>query len=94
MVARATLGGNELGAIAVGALLGLIGRAPGLWRKSQPIRLVDVFLLGPFMVWVGARARGIPMAARLALIAAGAATVVFNGLNWLQVRASADPGAS
>lgn len=83
MVARATLGGDELGAIAVGALVGLIGRAPALWQKTQPIRLVDVFLLGPFMVWVGARATGIPVVARLVLIAAGAATVVFNGLNWL-----------
>ena len=79
-------------ALVVGVVVAVLGRAPGLWRKSQPVRLVDVFLLGPFMVWAGIQGK-LPRPARFVLIAAGAATVVFNGLNWLQIRASANPGA-
>lgn len=54
--------------------------------KGQAVRLVDVFVLGPFMMWVGIRARGIPDPARAIMIMSGASTVVFNGANYLRLR--------
>lgn len=70
-------------AVAAGALLGAISR--GGQGKTQNVRLVDVFALGPFLIWA-ASTRQLPAPARLVLAASGAATIVFNGLNWLEVR--------
>lgn len=50
---------------------------------TQSIRLVDVFLLGPAMFWLGAKQRG-PVGAFVA--AAGLATVAFNGSRYLRAR--------
>lgn len=52
--------------------------------KSQAVRLVDVFLLGPFMVWYAARSTGAPEWARAALTLAGVLTVTYNGRNYLE----------
>ncbi len=71
-----------IAAIAAGGVLGALGRGKG---KTQPVRLFDVFALGPFMIW-SASAGKLPAPARLALVVAGAATIVFNGLNWLENR--------
>jgi hypothetical protein len=49
--------------------------------KSQGIRLMDVFLLGPFMVWAGARSQ-LPPWARTFLIGAGVATILYNAWNY------------
>lgn len=54
--------------------------------KPQDLRLVDVFVLGPFMVWVGLRAQTVPQWARAGMIAAGVATTVYNGRNYLIVQ--------
>jgi len=54
--------------------------------KTQAIRLVDVFALGPFMVWFGMEAKDVPDAARLVMIASGVATIVYNGSNYLRLR--------
>jgi len=51
--------------------------------KSQTVRLIDVFALGPLMVYVGARAAGVPMWARVSLAVSGVLTVTYNGKNYL-----------
>ena len=46
--------------------------------KAQWIRLVDVFLLGPYLIWLGARlGRRAP-----GLVLIGGATILYNGINW------------
>ena len=52
--------------------------------KSQNTRLVDVFLLGPFMVWFACASRP-GRVARAAMVTAGALTVLYNLQNWLHV---------
>ena len=54
--------------------------------KPQAIRLVDVFLLGPFMVWAGMRLR--PRGAGLLMMAAGVGTIWLNGRNFLALQRS------
>lgn len=71
-------------ALVVGAVLAVLGR--GDEGKTQTVRVVDVLLLAPFLVWAGATGGELPRGARFALIAAGAATAVFNGLNWVNVQ--------
>ena len=51
----------------------------------QDTRLVDVFLLGPLMVWFAMSAKGMPEWSKWALGLSGVATVVFNGMNYLAV---------
>jgi hypothetical protein len=55
--------------------------------KSQQVRLIDVFLLGPFMIWAGATQRQLPPWAKALLVVSGAATVVYNARNYLLVEA-------
>lgn len=50
--------------------------------KTQEIRVIDVFVLGPLMIWTASFA-GAPRWARLALAAAGVATIIYNGRNYL-----------
>ena len=61
----------------------ILALGPG--PKSQTIRLVDVFVLGPFMVWAGLRA--MPRGTGAVMAAAGVATIIFNGRNYLEIRA-------
>lgn len=53
--------------------------------KTQDIRLVDVFLLGPFMVWAATRLQP-PGLARLALAVAGVYTIAYNWRNYVRIR--------
>ncbi len=55
--------------------------------KSQTVRVIDVTLLGPFMVWVGARRSNLPGWARITMVGFGVATVVYNARNYVRVRA-------
>lgn len=55
--------------------------------KTQNVRLFDVLVLGPFMVWAGYKARGIPGWARAGIVAAGVGTIVYNGKNYLEAQA-------
>lgn len=50
--------------------------------KTQAIRLLDVFLIGPLMVYGGVQTKGV---LGYTLAAFGVATVVFNGVNYLMV---------
>jgi hypothetical protein len=48
--------------------------------KTQTIRLLDVFLIGPYLIWLARRERGIhhPL-----LVGLGLATMIYNGVNWV-----------
>jgi hypothetical protein len=48
--------------------------------------LVDVFALGPFMVWAGLQNKKLPPWARNALVISGAATVGYNARNYLLLK--------
>ena len=58
--------------------------------KAQSVRLVDVYLLGPFMVWAAYKSTDLPNWARLTLGISGVATVAYNARNYLLVGAK-DP---
>lgn len=75
--------GKLVAAVVLGAVLGALSR--GSVGKTQAVRLVDVFALGPFLIWSASRST-LPAVARFLLAGSGAATIVFNGLNWLEVR--------
>ena len=71
------------GAILAGGLLGWwIAQRQG---KTQQIRVLDTFALGPFMMYMATKVDG-PPGTRFALAFAGAATVTFNGRNYLRIR--------
>ncbi len=53
--------------------------------KTQAIRLVDIFLLGPLMIY-SARFSGSPKWLRLSLALAGILTIAYNGENYLRAR--------
>jgi hypothetical protein len=48
----------------------------------QSARLSDIFLLGPFMIWFGAAAQGVPRWAKWAMMASGVLTITFNARNY------------
>lgn len=55
--------------------------------KTQTVRVADVFVIGPMMVWGGvALARTRHPIAGLILGAMGVGTVIFNGVNWFRVQ--------
>lgn len=51
--------------------------------KSQNIRLIDVFVLAPIMIYAGTF-KALPMWVRVSLIGMGVATAVYNGKNFLE----------
>lgn len=51
--------------------------------KAQTVRLIDVFLLGPFMMVVAKELSGWK---RDALFVSGLLTIVYNGQNYLRYR--------
>ena len=53
--------------------------------KTQNVRLVDVFLLGPFMVWSGYQLNN--DLAKIAMIGSGVATIIYNWNNYQTVQA-------
>lgn len=50
----------------------------------QAVRLVDVFLLGPVMIYSAAKADTLPAGVRLFLGFSGAATIVFNAVRYIE----------
>lgn len=54
--------------------------------KPQLVRLLDVFVIGPLMVSVAARAQGVPDWQRVALAIFGLATIGYNAKNYLAAR--------
>ena len=56
------------------------------WSKSQWVRLLDVFVLGPFMIYYAiltAKEVGLELAA--GLFVAGVLTIVYNGVNYIGI---------
>ncbi len=70
-------------AYVVGALAGWIA-ADG--DKAQVVRLLDVWLLGPLMMYAAETPSPRPDWATWFLAASGAATVTYNGRNYLERR--------
>lgn len=50
--------------------------------KSQNVRLFDIFLLGPFMIWHGIKAKTVPTWARMLMLLGGAGTILYNVKNY------------
>lgn len=53
--------------------------------KAQSVRLWDVFLIGPLMIWGGALATPKQPLPGLALTLAGMGTIVLNGVNFRRI---------
>lgn len=56
--------------------------------KPQSVRLADVFIIGPLMVWGGMQLREQYPGAGSLLALLGVATVLYNGDNYLKMRRS------
>lgn len=54
--------------------------------KAQPIRLLDVAVVGPLMFWFGYTQSRPPKSLRAAMMLLGIGTVVYNGKNYLAVQ--------
>lgn len=63
-------------------------RYPSEIGKTQQVRLMDVFLLGPFMLWFAAVASEAPQWARVAMAVAGVMTSLYNGCHFLSKEAA------
>lgn len=63
--------------------------------KTQTVRLLDVFFIGPYMIWSSGKLKG---PHRELMRALGVATIVYNGVNWLRAydagRTQTDAGRS
>jgi hypothetical protein len=55
--------------------------------KSQNVRLADVFILAPIMIYVGTF-KALPMWLRVSMIGMGVATAVYNGKNFIENRSN------
>lgn len=54
--------------------------------KTQGVRLIDIFALGPLMLWFGAKGTAFPAWARLAMLWSGVGTIIYNTRNYLETR--------
>tara|TARA_R100001086_G_scaffold148168_1_gene78461 strand:- start:367 stop:579 length:213 start_codon:yes stop_codon:yes gene_type:complete len=54
--------------------------------KSQFIRLLDVFFIGPYMIYISKKAKGLNKLESFTLLALGVATIYYNGKNYLDSR--------
>lgn len=54
--------------------------------KTGDMRVLDVLVLGPFMVWYASQAREVAPWARLALGLAGLGTMLVNARNYYETR--------
>ena len=53
-------------------------------QKSQAVRLYDVFLLAPFLLYVGYKAKGLKDWERYGIYFIGLSTIWYNGRNYLK----------
>jgi len=61
----------------------VIGYFTSTGVKSQWIRLIDIFVYGPFLIWVSTQI--IPIWAKIALIFMGATTMSYNLRNYIKI---------
>ena len=52
--------------------------------KGQFIRLCDVFLIGPFIIYAGSLKSTLPDSVKIGLIFIGIITIAYNGKNFLK----------
>ena len=52
--------------------------------KSQQVRLLDVFAIGPAMIYAGSAKSGLPESVKLLLLLSGIGTVMYNGANYVE----------
>lgn len=73
---------GEVTALLVAGVLGAVVGLVADRKKTQGIRLLDVLAVGPLVILAGVqRTQG--QNVRLALVFTGAATITFNGANFL-----------
>lgn len=58
--------------------------------KPQSVRLLDVFVLAPFMVYSGMRKSNLPMFFRAGLVMTGVLTGLYNARNYLEIQRVAE----
>ena len=56
------------------------------YQKSQQVRLYDVFLVAPFLFYVGNKATGLARWERYGIYLIAAGTLIYNGSNYLRNR--------
>jgi len=54
--------------------------------KAQQVRLFDIFVLGPLMVWGGWKLQGEYPLAGQTLLLGGVGTVLYNGRNYMRIQ--------
>ena len=54
------------------------------FQKSQEVRLYDVFLLAPFLAYIGYKAKGLKNWERIAIYLIAGGTAIYNGRNYLK----------
>ena len=54
------------------------------YQKSQAVRLYDVFLLAPFLLYVGYKAKGLSKFQKYGVYFIGITTILYNGRNYLK----------
>jgi len=54
--------------------------------KSQPIRLLDIFIIGPLMVYGGTTLKSTNSVAGWALTAFGLGTILYNANNYWKIK--------
>lgn len=59
---------------------------PAMLVKSQQVRLIDIFILGPAMVYVAVNSKQkVPDLIRAFVCVSGVATTLYNGVNYIQL---------
>ncbi len=55
------------------------------FQKSQQVRLIDVFVIAPFLVYTGIKyKKNLPKIVSAGLVITGLATAIYNGNNYLK----------
>lgn len=54
--------------------------------KAQPVRVLDVLIVGPLMLYAGRKLAPTDVLLGNAMAALGLLTIVYNGNNWLRIR--------
>jgi len=54
--------------------------------KPQIVRLVDIFVIGPLLIWAGGQEKPLPVGVKNLLITLGIVTVIYNLKNFYEVR--------
>ena len=62
----------------------LVERTVTAVTKTQNVRLIDVFLLGPTMIWAGYKVQKVNNTLAFFLAFSGLMTIVYNGDNYLR----------